>query len=147
MAEGLGIEAGCDGDPASIVEEQLEGLSGGSGGGDGIGEDGDGEEVGSGASEERWFAGVGLRGGYPVEAFSEGMDGDAASLAELGLGQAATAEIVEEGVPAEVEDVAPRHGVDLPDGAAGPITGMIAGFHAAFQMHSTGRTHLGCSAV
>ena len=53
LAEGLGIEAGCDGDPASIGEDQFEGLSGGRGGGDGIGEDGDGEEVGGGASEER----------------------------------------------------------------------------------------------
>ena len=53
-----------------------------------------------------------LRGACLVEAFSEGMDGDSASLAELGLSQAATAEIVEEGVPAEVEDVAPRHGVN-----------------------------------
>ena len=51
--------------------------------------------------------GGGLRGGYPVEVFPEGMDGDAASFAELGLGQAATAELAEEGVPAEVEDVAP----------------------------------------
>src|SRR4051794_22868855 len=31
---------------------------------------------------------------------------------------------------------------DLPDGALGPITGMIAGSRAAFQMHSTGRTQL-----
>jgi hypothetical protein len=32
------------------------------------------------------------------------MDGDTASLTEFGLGQAAAAEIVEEGVPAEVEE-------------------------------------------
>src|SRR2546423_90281 len=36
----------------------------------------------------------------------------------------------------------PEAWCDLPDGALGPITGMIAGFHAAFQMHSTGRTRL-----
>ena len=57
-------------------------------------------------SEERGFAGVGFGVGTLVEVFSEGMDGDAASLAELGLGQAAAAEIVEEGVPAEVEMIA-----------------------------------------
>src|SRR3954453_16641340 len=61
-----------------------------------------------------------LRGGYAVEAFSEGMDGDAASLAEFGLGQAAAAEIVEEGVPAEVEDVAQRHGVISRTGLRAP---------------------------
>ena len=61
-----------------------------------------------------------LRGGYAVEAFSEGMDGDAASLAEFGLGQAAAAEIVEEGVPAEVEDAAPRHGVISQTGLRAP---------------------------
>ncbi len=83
---------------------------GGSDRGDGIGENGDWEEVGSGVSGEMLCGGR-LRGGWLVEAFSEGMDGDAASLAEFGLGQAATAEIVEEGVPAEVEDVAPKHGV------------------------------------
>jgi hypothetical protein len=120
LAEGLGIEAGCDGDPASIVEEQLEGLSGGSGGGDGIGEDSDGEEVGSGAVGGERFRGGRLRGRCLVEAFSEGMDGDAASLAELGVGQAATAELVEEGVPAEVEDVAPRHGVISQTGPSAP---------------------------
>ena len=49
--------------------------------------------------------------GNPVEVFPEGMNRDAASFAEFGLGQAAAAEIVEEGVPAEVEDEAPRHGV------------------------------------
>jgi hypothetical protein len=94
-----------------MVEEQLEGLSGGRDGGDGIGEDGDGDEVGSGAVGGGKVHGGRLRGRYAVEAFSEGMDGDATSLAELGVGQAAAAEIVEEGVPAEVEDVAPRHGV------------------------------------
>ena len=71
-------------------------------------------------SEERWFAGVGFGVGTLVEAFSEGMDGDAASLAEFGLGQAAAAEIVEEGVPAEVEDVAPRHGVISRTGLRAP---------------------------
>jgi hypothetical protein len=76
----------------------------------GIGEDGDGEEVGSGVGGEMVRGGR-LRGGCLVEAFSERMDGDSASLAELGLSQAATAEIVKEGVPAKVEDVAPRHGV------------------------------------
>jgi hypothetical protein len=112
LAEGLGIETGCDGDPASIAQEQFEGLSAGSGrgGGVGIGEDGDGEEVVGGVGGER-VGGGGLRGGCLVEAFSEGMDGDATSVAELGVGQAAAAELVEEGVPVEVEDVALRHGV------------------------------------
>jgi hypothetical protein len=127
LAEGLGIEAGCDGDPASIAQEQLEGLSEeGSGGGDGIGEDGDGEEVGSGVAGRRVRGGR-LRGGWLVEAFSEGMEGDPASLAELGLGQAATAELVEEGVPAEVEDVAPRHGVNSRTGTR-PHHGNDLGF-------------------
>jgi hypothetical protein len=111
LAEGLRIEAGCDGDPAPIVEEQLEGLSGGRVGGGGIGEEGDGEEVGSGGVGGEKIRGGRLRGRCLVEAFSEGMDGDAASLAEFGVGQAAAAELVEEGVPAGVENVAPRHGV------------------------------------
>jgi hypothetical protein len=120
LAERLGIEAGRDGDPASTVEEQLEWLSGGRVGGDGIGEDGDGEEVGSGVVGGGRFRGGRLRGGCLVEAFSEGMDGDAASLAEFGVGQAAPAELVEEGVPAEVEDVAPRHGVISRTGLTAP---------------------------
>jgi hypothetical protein len=120
LTKGLGIEAGSDGDPASTVEEQLEGLSGGSGGGDGIGEDGDGEEVRSGAVGGERDRGGRLRGRYAVQAFSEGMDGDAASLAEFGLGQAAAAEIVEERVPAKVEDVAPRHGVISRTGRSTP---------------------------
>jgi len=96
------------------------GRSGGSGGGDGIGEDGDGEEVGSGAvGGERVRRGR-LRGGCLVEAFSEGRDGDAASLAEFGVGQAAPTELVEEGVPAGVEDVAPRHGVISRTGLSAP---------------------------
>jgi hypothetical protein len=103
-----------------MIEEQFEGLSGGRGGGDGIGEEGDGEEVGSGAVGGERVRGGRLRGGYPVEAFSEGMDGDSASLAELGVSQAAAAEIVEEGVPAEVEDVAPRHGVISRTGLRAP---------------------------
>jgi hypothetical protein len=119
LAEGLGIEAGGDGDPASIIQEQFEGLSGGNGGGDGIGEDGDGEEVSS-RVRGGMVRGGGLRGGNPVEVFPEGMDGDAASFAELGLGQAAAAELVEEGVPAEVEDRAPRHGVISRTGLSAP---------------------------
>jgi hypothetical protein len=100
LTEGLRIEAGCDGDPTSIAQEELEGLSGGSGrtGGDGIGEDGDGEEMISGGGERIRRGGLG--GGNPVEVFAEGMEGEAASLAELGLGQAAAAELVEEGVSA-----------------------------------------------
>jgi hypothetical protein len=74
LTEGRGIEAGCDGDPASVVEEQLDGLSGGSGGGDGIGEDGNGEEVGSGGVGGEVVRGGRLRSGYLVEALSEGMD-------------------------------------------------------------------------
>ena len=103
-----------------LLRQQLEGLSDGRGGGDGIGKDGDGKEAGSGAVGGEMVRGGRLRGGYAVEAFSEGMDGDAASLAEFGLGQAAAAEIVEEGVPAEVEDAAPRHGVISRTGLRAP---------------------------
>src|SRR5205814_1569922 len=67
-----------------------------------------------------WVRGGGLRGGWLVEVFPEGMDGDAASLAEFGLSQAAPAEILEEGVPAEVEDAAPRHGVNSRTGRLAP---------------------------
>ena len=67
------------------------------------------------------------------------MNGDAASAAELGLSQAAAAEIVEEGVPAEVEDAAPRHGVISLTGPLAPA-GNHRAVHAAFQMQFTGRT-------
>ena len=107
---------------------------------DGIGKDGDGKEAGRGAVGGGMVRRGRLRGGYAVEAFSEGMDGDAASLAEFGLSQAAAAEIVEEGVPAEVEDAAPRHGVISQTGLRAPAGRMIAGGHAAIQMHFTGRT-------
>jgi hypothetical protein len=120
LAESLRIEARCDGNAASIAQEQFDGLSGGRGCGYGIGEDGDGKESGSGGVGGETVRGGGLRGRYAVEAFSEGKDGDAASFAEFGLGQAAAAEIVEEGVPAEVEDVAPRHGVISRTGLRAP---------------------------
>ena len=94
----------------SIVEEQFQGLSGGRVGGDRLGEDGDGEEVGRNAVGRGAVRGDRLGGGCLIEAFSEGMDGEAASSAELGVGQAAAAELVEEGVPAVVADVALRHG-------------------------------------
>jgi hypothetical protein len=120
LAEGLGIEAGCDGDSAATGKNQFERLWDGSGGGDGIGEDGDGKEAGSGTVGGERVRGGGLRGRRAVEALSEGMDGDAASLAEFGVGQASAAEVVEEGVPAEVEDVAPRHGVISRTGPSAP---------------------------
>ena len=76
MAEGLGVEAGCDGDPTSIAQEQFEVGSGGGGGGDGIGEDGDGEEVVVGTGGGTMVAGGGLGRVGLVEVFSEGMEGD-----------------------------------------------------------------------
>jgi len=65
-----------------------------------IGEDGDREEVLVGGS-----GGTKIAGGGPgrlglVEVLSEGMERDLTAAAELGLGQAAAAEIVEEGLPA-----------------------------------------------
>jgi hypothetical protein len=119
LAEGLGIESGCDSDSAATGKNQFERLWDGSGGGDGIREDGDGDEVGRSVGGAR-IRGCRLRGGCLVEALSERMDGDSTSLAELGLSQAATTEIVEEGVPAEVEDMAPRHDVDSRTRASAP---------------------------
>ena len=70
----MGIETGSDGDPASIAEKQFEGLPGGSSrgdrGGDGIRDDGDGEEVGSGV-RGGIVRGSGLWGGDAVEVFPE----------------------------------------------------------------------------
>ena len=46
--------------------------------------------------------GGGLGGAGLVETLPEGMKGDPASAAELGLSQAATAVIIEQGIPALV---------------------------------------------
>jgi hypothetical protein len=48
----------------------------------------------------KMVAGGGLGGSGLVEVLSEGMERDPTAAAELGLGQAAAAEIVEEGLPA-----------------------------------------------
>ena len=67
---------------------------------DGIGKDGDREEVVVGTGGGTIVAGGGLGRAGLVEVLSEGMERDLAPAAELGLSQAAAAEIVEEGVPA-----------------------------------------------
>ena len=54
----------------------------------------------SALAEVTIVAGGGLGRAGLVEVISEGVERDVAPAAELGLSQAATAEIVEEGVPA-----------------------------------------------
>jgi len=107
MSEGLGVEAGSDGDPAAVGEDQLEGLMMSIARRDRRGKDSDGEELGDG-----WCVGALRRGlGFPIEAISEGVEGKSASLTELGLGEWAVAEIAEDGVPACVRDGDVGHGV------------------------------------
>jgi hypothetical protein len=66
----------------------------------GIGPDGDGKEVVVGSGGGTIITGGGLGGAGLVEVLSEGVERDLAAAAELGLSQTATAEIIEEGVPA-----------------------------------------------
>ena len=56
----------------------------------GVGEDGDREEVVVGTAE-MWTAGL-------VEMLTEGMERDLVAAAKLGLSQATTAEVIEEGI-------------------------------------------------
>jgi hypothetical protein len=110
VTEGLGVEAGGDGDSPAIGKDQFERLLVGSAGGGGIGEDGDRDEVGSGGVGGTLVRGNVLGGGGLVEAFSEGVKGDSAAAAELGVGQSAVAEVAEDGIPACVREGDVGHG-------------------------------------
>jgi hypothetical protein len=50
------------------------------------------------------------------------------------------AEVVEEGIPAAIEDGGLRHGV-LSGGTTAATLGIIAGFRSAFQMRPAGYGH------
>ena len=73
---------------------------GGSGRRGGIGKDGNGEEVVMGTGGRAIVAGGGLGRARLIEVVPEGGERNVALAAELGLSQAASAEIVEDGVPA-----------------------------------------------
>jgi hypothetical protein len=100
MAEGLGVESRGDGDSTSVGEDELEVGWGGRDRRDGIGPDGDREEKMVGSGGGAIVAGGGLGRAGLVEVLSEGMERDLAPAAELGLSQAAAAEVIEEGFPA-----------------------------------------------
>jgi hypothetical protein len=100
MAEGPGVESRGDGDATSVGEDELEvGWGGGDRRGR-IGPDGDGEEMTVSTGGGMIAAGGGLGRAGLVEVLSEGRERDLAAAAELGLSQAAAAEIIEEGLPA-----------------------------------------------
>jgi hypothetical protein len=99
-AERLGVESGGDGDPTSIGKDEFEVGLGGRDRQDRIGKDGDREEVVVGTGGGPIVAGSGIGREGPVEMLSEGVKRDLATAAELGLSQAAPAEIIEKGVPA-----------------------------------------------
>ena len=65
--------------------------------------------------------GGGLGGAGLGETLPEGMTGDPASAAELGLSQAAAAVIMEQGIPAQVEGVAPGQSVISLTGPSAPF--------------------------
>ena len=67
---------------------------------DGIGQDGDREEVVVGTGGRTIVAEGGLGRDGLVEVLSEGVKRDLTPAAELGLSQTAAAEIIEEGIPA-----------------------------------------------
>jgi hypothetical protein len=100
MAEGPGVESGGDGDPTSVGEDEFEVGPRGGAGRDGIGKDSDREEMAVGTGERTIVAGSAIGRGGLVEVLSEGVKRDLATAAELGLSQAAAAEIIEEGIPA-----------------------------------------------
>jgi hypothetical protein len=111
MAEGPGVESRGDGDAPSVGEDELEVGWGGRDRWDGIRPDGDGEELGVGTGGGTIVAGGGPGRTWRVEVLSEGMERDPAAAAELGLSQPAAAEFIEEGLPAEIDGAASRHGV------------------------------------
>jgi hypothetical protein len=84
--------------------------------------------------------GCGLGRAGLVEALSEGVKGDPATAAELGVGQTAAAEISEEGIPAKIEGVAPGHGVFSltgPSDLSGYDRGRSPGFPDALHRTDT----------
>jgi hypothetical protein len=95
------VESGRDGDSTSIGEDQFEVGSGDRERRDGIGQNGNREEVVVGTGGQTIIAGSGHRGGLAglVEVLAEGMKRDLTLVAELRLSQTATAEVVEEGIP------------------------------------------------
>lgn len=99
-AERLGVESASDGDPTSIGKDEFEVGLGGRDRQDRIGKDSDREEVVVGTGGGTIVAGSGIGREGPVEMLSQGVKRDLATAAELGLSQAAPAEIIEKGVPA-----------------------------------------------
>jgi peroxiredoxin Q/BCP len=93
-----------------VGEDQFEGLVRCGVGTRRVGQDGDGEEVGGGGGRAVEAAGCALGGTRLVEASAEGVKGDPTEPAELDVGQSALAEVVEEGIPAEVGRACLRHG-------------------------------------
>jgi hypothetical protein len=111
MAEGPGVESRGDGDATSVGEDEFEVGGGGRDRRGRFGQDGDREEMRVGTGGGTIVAGGGLGWAGLVEMLSEGMERDLAPAAELGLSQAAAAELIEEGLPAEIDGTASRHGV------------------------------------
>jgi hypothetical protein len=100
MAEGTGVESRGDGDPTSVGEDEFKvGWRGRARWGR-IRQDGDREELRVGTGGGTIVAGGGPGRAGRVEMLAEGMERDLAPAAELGLSQPATAELIEERLPA-----------------------------------------------
>jgi len=80
-----------------------------------------GRKWGAAPAAERWSPAAGLGVRDWERRFPEGMTGDPASAAELGLSQAAAAVIMEQGIPAQVEGVAPGQSVISLTGPSAPF--------------------------
>jgi hypothetical protein len=111
MAEGVGVESRGDGDATPVGEDEFEVGRGGRERRGRIGQDGDREEWGVGAGGGTIIAGGGLGRAGLIEVLAEGMERDLSAAAEFSLGQTATAEFIEEGLPAKIDGAAARHGM------------------------------------